>query len=680
MTSENSSALNRYYYPLSEAAKVLKARGKGLSVYDLLHYGVQGVVRLFIHLPSGMRVRRILGSVQYENEPQPSLLILSRLQCGEIECNKTTRHSDFPSAYANLYSYLEIPLYPKDPEFLEEMHWQAIDSNDEITPIQITPKLIHLAHTELTQLIELLDRQYRPPVKFSPRIEDNLQKEIELRCYSLETAVEIAKEKNIDLTANDLLRYGYYENLTFVTPCPNNLGIVVVNVPLEGPSTIVGHTLSPDMLALDADDCYKIEIFGHAERSDYKTGFLCIFRPFTLKTLIPHPPSEYVDSISERVDQIHSLTPNNFRLRAKNSESCLRWRTNHNSNVFPLKLRKDNLFVLRSEFDSFINAASISRDTEESRIEYTPKFTIPDVTRYHLSPKNFITLSEAAKLAKCSEKQVLSEGARWPNIFLTPVPCEIALCQALANLPRPKKSQSSFPENVEEIPQLLVLDETDCEALADLGHHKQGSFKLGYSFEKNQRVQRVPNYFSGIIGSNQDEIRRDTAIQSSTINHDGSTSVWLTFYQDKPIKIEINFDRVFIALTASGLPYFLERIRRNQSKHQVNQIPPTASEPAGVDNAIASAIADNETAKTNQSLETTNPVSSDAPVERVTEKEFMELSGRSRTTIDNKSKDRVKYPDFPRKIPDEDNVHVHFLRPEVDAWLRKNPPRKRKEK
>jgi len=79
MTSGNSSTFNRYYYPLLEATKVLKAQGKSLSVYDLLHYGVQGVVRFFIHLPSGMRVRRIFGSLQYEHDQQANLLILSRI-------------------------------------------------------------------------------------------------------------------------------------------------------------------------------------------------------------------------------------------------------------------------------------------------------------------------------------------------------------------------------------------------------------------------------------------------------------------------------------------------------------------------------------------------------------------------------------------------------------------------
>ena len=170
MTPGHRSALDRYYYSLPEATKVLKAQGKNISINDLLHYGVQGTVRFFIHLPSGIRARQILESLARENDLQPNLLILSPFQCGEIECNKIIADSDFPSAYASLYSYAEVPPYPRTIEILEQMYWQTIDSNDAITPIPISQKTIHIAHTELAQLIQLLNSTYRPPTWLPARL------------------------------------------------------------------------------------------------------------------------------------------------------------------------------------------------------------------------------------------------------------------------------------------------------------------------------------------------------------------------------------------------------------------------------------------------------------------------------------------------------------------------------
>ena len=69
-----------------------------------------------------------------------------------------------------------------------------------------------------------------------------------------------------------------------------------------------------------------------------------------------------------------------------------------------------------------------------------------------------------------------------------------------------------------------------------------------------------------------------------------------------------------------------------------------------------------------------------APIDRVTMNEFIDSAGISRTTINNRAKDKKKYPDFPTKYKIEENGHVYFLKSEVDAWIRKNPPRNRKRK
>ena len=69
-----------------------------------------------------------------------------------------------------------------------------------------------------------------------------------------------------------------------------------------------------------------------------------------------------------------------------------------------------------------------------------------------------------------------------------------------------------------------------------------------------------------------------------------------------------------------------------------------------------------------------------ATEELVTVNEFMEMAGISRTTITNKSNDKVNYPDFPTKFENREKTHVYFIKSEVEAWIRKNPRHNRKRK
>lgn len=669
MTPRNSSVPNRLYYSLSEATKALKAWGKTISIKDLLHYGVQGKVRFFIHVPSGIRVRRITMPLTYP-DPYPSILILSKFHCGEIECNSRTEQSDFPNSYASIYSLFEDPLYVKNIHNIESMQWQTIYSVDKIARIPITQKTIFISHTDLNQLNKLIEYANRPLVEFSPGIDEQLQQEVDLRCYSFEDALKIAREKFDGFTESDLLRYGYYEKLSFLTPRPANMDISIVEAE-STPRQNYNAALRPDMLALDPDDCYRIEIFGQTKRLDYRTGFLCKF-----KTLIPHPPSDSPDSFIEDSIKENSLSLTNYRLRVKVVETNLRWRTYHDSSAFPLEIRKDNIYVIRSEFDPLIDAASKSRDTPIDQIEYTPRFTIPEITKYRLSPKKFATLSEAAKLAKYSEAQLLQMV---PLTFLTPVPCEIALCQAkqpVSDLEALQRPQTSRPADVEKIPQLLVLDHEDCKAVAAHGQHKQKVFKRGYSFENNELVLRTPYYPSGIVDSSQE--RTQQTISASSETHVLGIGVWLTFYQDKPIEIEITCDRIFVDLTLLMPGIQIEEDRNRLLYSDTAKIIMGAlSKPESEGSSKESAITDIDTSKAESSFAATNPVSADIPEEIVTIKQFMEMANISRSTLNNKTQSgKYNDPEFPKKHKNPKNNQVHFLMTEVDAWIGKNPPRR----
>lgn len=675
MTLRNSSALNRHYYPLSEATKTLKGWGTNLSINDLLHHGAQGRVRFFIHVPSGTRVRQIRESPQCNNYPQPTLLILSPLHCGEIECNKSTEQSDFPSAYASLYSYTENPPYPKDSESIESMYWQAIDSNGEIERIRITLQTICICHSELTQLHQWIDSAYKPPIEFSLEIDEPLKTEINLRCYSFEDALNIAKGKIDGFTEIHLLRYGYFEKLTFLIPRPKTLAITIAheNDPL---STPIAEFLPPDLLALHPEDCYQIEIFGSTQRTDYKTGFLCSSR-----TLIPYPPSAKSDLIYDVIRPYNLLTIGNYRLRANTEiDDNLIWRTYYGSSKFQFVIQKENVYVLRSEFDPMINVVSKNEDPTQYEFEYTPEFTFSVFSKYILSPKKFATLHEASKLAKCSETQLLSCGSQGLIEFLTPVPCEIALCQAqeaVADLDILRRSQSSFVPPVSEIPQLLVVDKSDCKALTGIGQLKRGYFKAGYSIEGDQLRLCEPTYR---IPVKPDFSMGDDDLPRIPFNIEIPPGVWLTFYLDKPKEIDITVDRIFIEL--SRFKQLIESSTdifklQNESFCETER---SRSDQFDLRSPEMISTASCETSRTDLTCDALLSNDISVSVEIVTKKQLADMAGISMTTINNKTKQGHKYedPDFPKKYINEKNGYVHFLKPEVDVWIRKNPPRNRK--
>ena len=674
MTSGKRAALDRLYYPLLEATKALKTQGINLSVYDLLHYGVKGRSRFFVHVPAGIRVCPITNLTTNHDAQELKLLILSKLCCGEIECNREADESDFPSAYASLYSSSEYPQqHHNNNDRIERMYWRTIDANGMTQKIRITPQAICITANELSLLKKYIDSENDPPAEFHPKIDEHLQKEIELRCYSVKDALKMAERKIDGFTEIDLFRYGYYAKLSFLTPRPANLKITASEGGSD--STIVTNQPPPDMLVLYPEDCFQIEIFGQTIRSEYKNGFLCKW-----KTLIPYSPKITPDSISEKLGPSPSLSLENHRLRVKTKlDETRRWRTWHESKSYPLEIRKDNLYLMRSEFDPLIEAASKSGGIPETEIEYTPAFTISEITKYNLSPKKFASLSELAKLAKCSESLILSTAADNAHQFFTPVPCEIALCQAIANSNLTKISHTRVPANVREIPQLLVIDYNDCETVVASGHHKQGAFKLGYSFENNELVPCYPNYSKEIMDSNQEGIGQGSSTKNAANNHDEITKVWLTFYQDKPIEIDITFDRIFIELTESDRSSLLADVRKILSKRCSDQTS-FPIESGGLDDPIDREIAHHMSLIYNQSSETGNPASVDALGDRVTVKEFMEMAGISRTTITNRTKRKDKYPDFPTKFDNDEKTRVFFRRPEVDAWIRKNPHLNRKRK
>lgn len=662
--------LNRLYYPLSEAIKTLKGRRTDISINDLLHYGVQGKVRFFVHVPSGTLVRQISASLPTPHDFQPNLLILSPSQCGEIECNKSTRQSEFPSAYADIYSNNEIPPCARNLQYPDKIYWQAIDRDGEIDRILLTKQTICIHHSELAQLHQLIDSTNNPPVEFIPQFDKEQQQEINLRCYTFDDALKIAKEKIDGFTEIDLLRYGYFEKLTFLIQHPKNLAIAIANE--RNPSaTNIAPTPKPDLLAIHPEDCYQIEIFGRTQRSNFKVGFLCHYG-----TLIPILPKQTPDIIYESLESSNLSTVRNYRLRVDTiTNGNLRWRIYNQSLPYTIEINKNILYVIRSEFDRLIAEESFSDKIGANKTPYIPEFTISKITKYYLSPKKFIPLSDAAKLAKCYTNELLIHASQGTIELLTPVPCEISLCQTrhpVDNSDELLKSRTNILASVDKIPQLLVLEKEDCEAIATNGHVKRGDFKNGYSFKFGELVRQTPYYLLFI--------KSYSLANTPPSDCDMHSGVWLTFYLDKPKKIDITIDRIFIELSKfkklieSSPDIFKSRndnfIETELSiSDQLNSVS-TETISGGIskqsrinltDDAVL--IGDNSTA-----------------IDIVTVKEFMELSGISRTTIDNKSKDRVKYPDFPRKIKDDDNVHVHFLRPEVNAWLRKNPPRNRKRK
>lgn len=674
MMPENISPINRLYYPLSEAIKALKVWGKTLSIGDLLHYGVLGKVRFFIHVPSGIQVRGIQQFQNYLKGLQPSLLILSPLHCSELECNRATQQSLFPSAYPSVYSFTEIPGYNNNFNFSESMCWQTIDSQNNNAPIRITPQTICISHTELSKLSQFIDEANRPPGGLSQQLYEQRMQEINLRCYSFEDALKIAREKISCFTERNLLRYGYYEKLSFLTPLPANISISIV----EAGSTPIQYSVflsRPDMLRLDPEDCYQIEIFGQARRYDYRTGFRCM-----LKTLIPYPPSYDSDFSSQCSSLEHLMSLDDYRPRVKAAETNLRWHTCSDSKVLSiLHIRKDNIFVIRSEFDPLIDAASRAQDTTESQIVYTPNFSISEITQYHLSPKKFVTLSEAAELTEYSEAQLLiNTGLE----FLTPVPCEIALCQArepVRDFETIGSIEGILPTEVDQVPQLLVLGHDDCKSVAAHGKHKQRVFKRGYSFEKNELVPRTPYYCSGLVDSNQEG--RQQVDSTSTRTPEPPVGVWLTFYQDKPIEIEITSDRIFLDRMSLNIGVqtaeTLGLIRHDET---ANVISANFSSGKSNHSAEASTVATIEASENDQSLDASNGVLGDTPEEIVTITKFLDMAKISRSTLINRTRPDSRYydPEFPIKITNTRNGRVHFKKLEVDAWIAKNRPRDRK--
>ena len=592
------------------------------------------------------------------------------MQCGEIECNKIAIHSDFPSAYDSLYSPLEIPPYLKNLQFFEEMHWQTIDINDEITPIQITPKTIHIAHTELIQLIQLLDVPYRPPVEFTTQYDEQLQHEINLRCYSFEDALKIAKEKIDGFTEIDLLRYGYFEKLTFLIQRPKNLAIAIAHQrnPVATPIIPIPE---PNLLAIHPEDCYQIEIFGSTTRTDFKVGFLCHHR-----TLIPICPKQTTDLILEPIASSNVKFIKNYRLRVDTkTNGTLRWRTYNQSGPYAFEINKNALHVIQPEFDRLIAAESMSNKIGQIELPYIPEFTISDITKYLLSPKNFITLLDAANFAKCDTNELLIHASQGKIELLTPVPCEIAICQTrqpINSIGELRKSKTDIYASVKEIPQLFVLENEDCETIAANGRIKRGNFKIGYSFNTGQLVQRIPYYLSYMKSFSQ-----ANAPSSDSIKCKG---LWLTFYIDKPKEIDITVDRIFIELSK-----FQELIKsspdifkpKNDSFIETNRCMSDQLN-SGSPETISAVSCD--PLRTDLIPDAISIEDISATEEFVTVNEFMEMAGISRTLITTKTKKGYEDPDFPTKIKNEKNGHVHFLKSEVDAWIRKNPPRNRKQK
>lgn len=553
------------------------------------------------------------------------------------------------------------------------MCWQTIDSQNNIAPIRITPQTICINHTELSQLSQFIDEASRPPGELSRYLYEQRLQEINLRCYSFEDALKIAKEKISCFTERNLLRYGYYEKLSFLTPFPPNMDISIV----EAGSTstqLPSMTHKPDTLALDPEDCYQIEIFGQAIRSDYRTGFRC-----KLKTLIPYLPSYDSDFSLQCTSLEQSVFFDDYRPRVKAAETNLRWRTCFGSQVFPLDIRKDNIFVIRSEFDPLIDAASRTQDTTESQIVYTPNFSISEITQYHLSPKKFVTLSEAAKLTEYSEAQLLINTMLE---FLTPVPCEIALCQArqpVRDFQTIWSIEGILPAKVDQIPQLLVLGGDDCKAVAAHGKQKQKVFKRGYSFEKNELVPRTPYYSSGTLDPNQEGTQK--ADSTSTRTPEPPVGVWLTFYQDKPIEIEITSDRIFLdRMSLNNGIQIAETLGLIRHDETANVISANFSSGKSNHSAEASTVATIETSENDQSLDASNGVLGDTPEEIVTIKKFLDMAKISRSTLINRTRPDSRYydPEFPIKITNTKNGRVHFKKLEVDAWIAKNPPRDRK--
>ena len=666
--------INRLYYPLSEAIKTLKGWGTNISINDLLHYGVQGKVRFFIHVPSGIRVDRIPAHPQHINDRQPNLLILSPSHCGEIECNQSTSQSDFPSAYADLYSVVENPLCVRNLQNPDSFYWRTIDSDKKALPIPITKQAICIRHSELAQLDQLIDSTDKPPVEFSPIIDEQLQNEINRLCYSFEQATIEAKKKINGFSDNDLLRYGYWGKLTFITPRPANVNINTVAARHSDILQSFNRDL-PDMLALDPQSCYQIEIFGQIKLWEFKSGFLCKFR-----TLIPFPPSAKWDWTYEVLPSTNSLYLENYRLRvdAKNENNAL-WRTYHGSNAFPIAIQKENLYVLRSEFDSMIHVASKTHDPTQYEFEYTPEFTISDITKYILSPKNFATLSDAAKIAKCSEIQLLEYGSQGSIEFFTPVPCEIALCQAkeaIESLEILRKSQTSLVTLVESTPQVLALNKDDCNTLANNGRLKRGEFATGYSIAGNKLILRNPVY--GIPWQLDFSFKNEDH-PPAIFYKETPPGVWLTFYQNTPIEIDVTYDRIFVELNHFNLAISTLKINASIGDHCSDEIHDPSSESEGSGDHELNAVENSDESQDDHTEAVTQQTAKFAPDKIVTYAQIMEMANLSRSTVNNKIRRSEKFNDneFPKRHKNPINKRVHFLKSEFDAWLIKNPPRDR---
>ena len=548
MLEEINYAFRNAYYHFDEALNAIKIRAKKFTPGDLLNYGTRGDVSFFIAVPTDKIVELHEAEYMRNDSPSPEFLVLLPEYCADIEFHKKTKQIYFKQGYVIENGKLKVEQYTGDTHSGANPAWYIMDDRAQEKGIEITTSDLLIHNTDLIKLVQLIEADTK---RNNAHIKANKLSFVHNKTgsarnkayYSLIEAANILKQSGVKLTTSDLLHYGFLGVIRILTPVPRDRVVCPILDPKD-PDMIEPKVFSfqvgerkavlPDMLELDPDDCRKIEIYGVADQCDYKFGYLCIHG-----TLMPYHPSS-VFTHDELYESFIGIDKNAhlYQRVFVDALDSKRWRTFFWGRVRGITLTTDDLLIIHRDLMKLISSKLVNMDPLVDADSMCPDFTIPPRTHLFLSTSSYFSLTEAAFHAKCKTSDLLKICRDKKLSLFTPVPVEISILPVR----RPIKhfdeinEELSFVPKASDMPQLLCLDESDCDALINFSEkYSKGTFKDSYSIFNGKITPKLAYAFY---------------MHADTAPGEELKCVWQTFYHNKPHSIDLTHDRIFMEQSA----------------------------------------------------------------------------------------------------------------------------------
>lgn len=185
--------------------------------------------------------------------------------------------------------------------------------------------------------------------------------------------------------------------------------------------------------------------------------------------------------------------------------------------------------------------SSVADHIRDSRSPILPEFEIPKLTKDTYPAIEFFTLAEAAEITKCTTTALLQYGGKGLIKFCVGVPDKVRV-QSVDIHTGLRNGLAGWKA------QMLVLDPEYCAQIGRAEVVKSSMFKMAYAVDQHGQLR---TYMS--LGS------------------DSSRSAWRTFFQGKPINIEMSAATLLVM--AFDLKDFIDASVTPKAEYSISKAP-----------------------------------------------------------------------------------------------------------